>query len=415
MTAAGTNTVVPRWLTVVGIGEDGLEGLAPSARALIDAAEVLIGGARHLAMLPEDGRERLTWPSPLRLLLDRIEGLRGRQVCVLATGDPMCFGIGSTLVRRIPLEEMLIVPAASALALAAARMGWPEHGVELLTLHGRPLSLLESYIRPGARLVILSDGAKTPAEVAARLGERGYGASAMTVLERMGGPAERRLDGTASAWPHPAGEDLNTIAVELAAGPDAVIHPTIPGLPDEAFVNDGQLTKREVRAVTVAALRPMPRALLWDVGAGCGSVAIEWLRADRLCRAIAIEPRPERRRMIAGNAAALGVPGLEIVDGVAPGAVLDLEAPDAIFIGGAAASDGTIEACWTALKPGGRLVANIVTLEGEAAVLAHQARLGGALTRIAISRAEPIGPFQGWRPLMPVTQWSVTKPWTEQP
>lgn len=403
-----------RWLTVVGIGEDGLEGLSPSARSQIDDAEVLIGGERHLAMLPADGRERLTWPSPLRLLLDRIEAQRGRRVCVLATGDPMCFGIGNTLVRRIPLAEMLIIPAASALALVAARMGWPEHEVELLTLHGRPMALLESYLRPGARLMILSDSAKTPAEVAARLSERGYGQSVLTVLERMGGPAERRLDGTALAWPHPPGEDLNTIAVELVAGLDAALRPTIAGLPDDAFINDGQLTKREVRAVTLSALQPMPRALLWDVGAGCGSVAIEWLRAERLCRAIAIEPRVERRRMIAENAAALGVPALEIVDGTAPSALLDLEAPDAIFIGGGVSAVGVIDACWSALKPGGRLVANVVTLEGEAAVLAHQARRGGALTRIAVSRAEPVGPFLGWRPLMPVTQWSVAKPWKDQ-
>ena len=414
MSAADTPAVTSRWLTVVGIGEDGLEGLSPSARSLIDGAEVLIGGARHLAMLPDDGRERLTWPSPLRLLLDQIEAMRGRLVCVLATGDPLCFGIGNTLVKRIPSAEMLILPTASALALAAARMGWPEHESELLTLHGRPIALLESYLRPRARLVILSDGARTPVEVAARLTERGYGESTVTVLERMGGSAERRLEGTASAWPHPPGEDLNTIAVELVAGPDAVIRPTVPGLPDEAFINDGQLTKREVRAVTVSALRPMPRALLWDVGAGCGSVAIEWLRAERLCRAIAIEPRDERRVMIAENAAALGVPGLEIIAGTAPDALADLEAPDAIFIGGGASTEAVIETCWTALKPGGRLVANVVTLEGEAAVLAHRARIGGSLARIAICRAEPVGPFQGWRPLMPVTQWSVTKPPMDQ-
>jgi precorrin-6B C5,15-methyltransferase / cobalt-precorrin-6B C5,C15-methyltransferase len=406
MTDAPSN----RWLTVVGIGEDGLDGLSPSSHALIDAAEVLIGGARHLAMLPEDDRECLPWPSPLRLLLDQIEAMRGRRVCVLATGDPMCFGIGSTLVRRIPLEEMLIIPAASALALACARMGWPEHEAELLTLHGRPMALLESYIQSRARLIILSNDAATPAKVAGLLTERGYGESLVTVLERMGGPAEHRLDGTAGAWPHPPGEDLNTIAVDLVAGPDAMLRPLVPGLPDEAFINDGQLTKREIRATTLSSLAPTPHALLWDVGAGCGSVAIEWMRVDRRCRAIAIEPRADRRVMIAENATALGVPSLEIVEGTAPMALSDLATPDAIFIGGGASVDGVIETCWSALKPGGRLVANVVTLEGEAALLAHQANLGGALTRIAIQRAEPVGPFQGWRPLMPVTQWSVTKP-----
>jgi precorrin-6Y C5,15-methyltransferase (decarboxylating) len=399
-----------RWLSIVGIGEDGLGGITNPARTLIDDAEVLIGGARHLEMIPEDGRERLTWPSPLRLLVEKILEMRGRRVCVLATGDPMCFGIGNTLVKRIPRWEMVILPAVSALTLAAARMGWAQHEVELLTLHGRPLALLESYLAPGARLVILSDGPGTPAEVAARLVERGYGDSMLTVLERMGGPKERCVDGLASSWPHPPGEALNTIAVELISGPDAVIRPRTPGLPDEAFITDGQLTKREVRAVTLAALQPLPGALLWDVGAGSGSVGIEWLRAERLGRAIAIERQADRRAMIAENAAALGVPGLEIVAGRAPEALAGLEAPDAVFIGGGASEDGVIDACWTALKPGGRLVANVVTVEGEAALITGQARLGGALTRIAVSRAEPIGPFQGWRSLMPVTQWCAHKP-----
>ena len=413
MTPTITNTGVGRWLSVIGIGEDGLEGLGPSTRALVDTADVLIGGERHLAMVPKDGRERLAWPSPIRLLVDRLEEMRGRQVCVLATGDPMCFGIGSTLVRRIPREEMLIVPAPSALALTCARLGWPEHEVDLLTLHGRPLALLESHFQPGARLVILSDDAKTPAKVADRLVERGFGDSRMTVLERMGGPAECGLEALAADWRHPPGDDFNTIAVELVAGPDAVIRPLIPGLPDDAFVNDGQLTKREVRATTLSALAPSPHALLWDVGAGCGSIAIEWLRIDRRCRAIAIEPRDQRRAMIAENAMALGVRGLQILAGTAPDTLSNLAAPDAIFIGGGASADGVIETCWTALKPGGRLVANVVTLEGEATLLAWRSRLGGSLTRIVISRAEPVGAFQGWRPLMPVTQWSVTKPWGE--
>jgi precorrin-6Y C5,15-methyltransferase (decarboxylating) len=399
-----------RWLSIVGIGEDGLGGITNPARTLIDDAEVLIGGARHLEMIPEDGRERLTWPSPLRLLVEKILEMRGRRVCVLATGDPMCFGIGNTLVKRIPRWEMVILPAVSALTLAAARMGWAQHEVELLTLHGRPLALLESYLAPGARLVILSDGPGTPAEVAARLVERGYGDSMLTVLERMGGPKERCVDGLASSWPHPPGEALNTIAVELISGPDAVIRPRTPGLPDEAFITDGQLTKREVRAVTLAALQPLPGALLWDVGAGSGSVGREWRRAERRGRARAIERQADRRAMIAENAAALGVPGLEIVAGRAPEALAGLEAPDAVFIGGGASEDGVIDACWTALKPGGRLVANVVTVEGEAALITGQARLGGALTRIAVSRAEPIGPFQGWRSLMPVTQWCAHKP-----
>lgn len=404
-----------RWLSVVGIGEDGLDGLSPAARALVAAAETLVGGARHLAMVPPDGRERLSWPSPPRLLLDRLEARRGRRVCVLATGDPMCFGVGNMLVRRFRREEMSILPAPSAFALACARLGWPEHEAELLTLHGRPLSLLEGALRPGGRLVLLSADADTPGAVARLLAERGYGDSRMWVLERMGGPAERVLEGRAGAWPHPPGADLNTIALDLAAGPGAALRPRIPGLPDEAFANDGQLTKREVRAATLAALAPAPRALLWDIGAGSGSVAIEWLRAERTARAVALEPRADRRATIAANAAALGVPRLEVREGRAPAALAGLEAPDAVFVGGGASAPGVLDACWDALRPGGRLVANVVTVEGEAAVLEHRARLGGDLARISVARAAPVGPFTGWRALMPVTQWSVAKPWGAAP
>lgn len=398
-----------RWLSVVGLGEDGLEGLSPAARTLVDTAEVLIGGARHLAMVPADDRERLTWPSPLRLLIDTIAEMRGRRVCVLATGDPMCFGIGTTLARRVPIAEMIVIPAPSAFALAHARLGWTEQETRTLTLHGRPLDMLNLHVQPGAKLLILSENASTPALVAARLNELGYPESRITVFEHMDGARENSLAGTAGDWPHPAGADLNTIAVDCIAGPSALIRPLVPGLPDEAFHNDGQLTKREVRAATLAALAPGPGQYLWDVGAGCGSIAIEWMRTDALATATAIEPRAERRTLIADNAAALGVPKLDIRDGSAPDALVDLPTPDAIFIGGGITSEGTVQACWSALKPGGRLVANVVTLEGEAGIMQQAAELGGTLTRIAISRAEPIGPYHGWKPLMPVTQWAVTK------
>jgi len=399
------------WLSIVGVGEDGLDALSPAARALVAQAEVLVGGDRHLAMLPaNDHRERIPWPSPLRALVETIETLKPRRVCVLATGDPFCFGIGTTLARRIALDEMVVVPGPSARTLACSRLGWPEHGTRLLTLHGRPLALLEPHLQPGARLILLSEDATTPAAVAARLTECGFGPSAVTVLERMAGPAERRLDGRADAWSHAPGEDLNTIAVTVAAGPDARPLTTLPGLPDEAFAHDGQMTKREVRAVTLAALAPHPGQLLWDVGAGCGSIAVEWLRADPLNRAVAIEPKPQRRAMIAANAERLGTPTLTIVEGTAPAALAGLEAPDAVFVGGGASTPGVVEACWAALRPGGRLVANTVTLESEAVLLAKRAELGGELVRISIERAEPVGPFHGWRPSMPVTQWRITKP-----
>ena len=399
------------WLSIVGIGEDGLAGLTAPARALVDDAEVLIGGERHLAMLPDDGRERLAWPSPLSELLNKIESLRGERVCVLATGDPLWYGVGISLLRRIPRSEIAILPGRSAFTLAAARIGWSLSETDCLTLHGRPLSLLHPYIQPDAKLLILSEDATTPAAVAGLLTARGYGGSRLTVLEHLDGPKERRLDGIAQAWDANDVADLNTLAVDCVAGAEAQLLPRTPGLPDDAFRHDGQMTKREVRAATLAALMPVPGQLLWDVGAGCGSVAVEWMRAAPRARALAIERKAERRAMIAENAEALGAPLLQIVAGAAPAALDGLEAPDAVFVGGGTSNDGLLEACWSALKPGGRLVANAVTLEGETALLAWQKAQGGALTRIAISRAEPVGPFRGWRPMMPVTQYAATKPY----
>ena len=402
------DTTTP-WLSIVGIGEDGLDGLTAPARALVDDAEVFVGGERHLAMLPMDDRERLAWPSPLSALLDEIESRRGTRVCVLATGDPLWYGVGVSLLKRIRRSEIAILPGRSAFTLSAARIGWPLAEVECLTLHGRPLSLLHPFVQPDAKLLILSEDATTPAAVAALLTERGYGGSLITVFEHLDGAKERRLDGAAAQWQANDVADLNTLAVDCIAAPEAPLLPRTPGLPDEAFRHDGQMTKREVRAATLAALAPVPGQLLWDVGAGCGSVAVEWMRAAPRARAVAIERKAERRAMIAENAEALGTPLLKIVAGEAPAALDGLEAPDAVFLGGGASNPGLIAACWQVLKPGGRLVANAVTLEGEAALLAWQKEHGGALTRFAISRAEPVGPFQGWRPMMPVTQYQSVK------
>ncbi|TQV78432.1 precorrin-6y C5,15-methyltransferase (decarboxylating) subunit CbiE [Denitrobaculum tricleocarpae] len=399
-----------RWLSVVGLGEDGLDGLSPAARLLVESAEILVGGARHLALLPEDGRKRLAWPSPMMDLLPEIGTYRDKEVCVLATGDPFCFGVGTALAKHFGHDVLRVVPGASAFSLAAARLGWSLDRVETLSLHGRPLSLLESFIQPEARLLILSENAATLQGVARLLSARGFGGSEVTVLEHMGGPKERIVTGRADEdWPVQGMADFNSLAVECKAGPEAVLRSRAPGLPDEAFHHDGQVTKREVRAATLSALMPMPGQLLWDVGAGCGSISIEWMRAERRCRAVAIERKRERLAMIAGNAEALGTPGLEIVTGEAPAALDGLEPPDAIFVGGGATREGLFDLCWNALKPGGRLVANAVTLESEQILFTRHAELGGELTRIAVSRAAPVGPYHGWRPLMPVTQFSVVK------
>jgi precorrin-6Y C5,15-methyltransferase (decarboxylating) len=399
-----------RWLSVVGIGEDGLEGLTPRARMLVDGAQTLIGGDRQLEMLPEDGRQRLTWPSPLTDLMPQIAERRGSPVCVLATGDPMFFGIGVTLARHFDADEMDVVPSLSAFSLAASRLGWPLADVEQMTLHGRPTSLIVPFILPGARLMILSDGADTPAQVTGILCERGYGDSKIYVIEHMGGPLERGLEGTAADWPHTDIAPFNTIGVECVAGVDAIILSRVPGLPDDAFTSDGNMTKREVRAATLAALSPIPGQHLWDIGAGCGAISIEWMRAHPSCRATAVESRADRIGLIARNAIALGVPRLGMIEGQATDVLAGLDAPDAIFIGGGASTPGLIDLCWDALPAGGRLIANVVTLEGEGALAEFRVRQGGELVRIAVSRAEPVGPFTGWKPLMTVTQLAAVKP-----
>lgn len=407
MAIAG-HEVMHKWLSVVGIGEDGWAGLSAVARSLINQAEVLVGGDRHLAMMPTDDRPRWVWTSPIQGSIEKILSYRGQQICVLASGDPQCYGIGVTLLRHIPIAEMTIIPAPSTFSLACARLGWSLSAVETLSLCSRPPAILQAYLYPGAKLLILSEGKHTPDIVAEILTSRGFGRSSMTVLERLGGGQERLVSGLASTWAEPDLAELNTIAVECIAEPGTIVLPRIPGLPDDAFSHDGQLTKREVRAITLSALAPLPGELLWDVGAGCGSIAIEWMRSHPRCRAIAIEKT--RSQYIAENASALGTPHLNIIGGVAPIALKDLPPPDAIFIGGGLTTPNLLETCWASLKFEGRLVANTVTLEGEQKLFEWHRQVGGNLTRIGIQRAEAIGSYLGWRPMVPVTQWRVVKP-----
>jgi precorrin-6B C5,15-methyltransferase / cobalt-precorrin-6B C5,C15-methyltransferase len=412
-----------KWLSVIGIGEDGLVGLSPIARALIDQAKLIVGGDRHLAMLPPAGfrekrtREYQTWTSPIGASVAEILRHRGQAVCVLASGDPLCYGIGTTLLRQIPIAEMTIVPAPSAFSLACARLGWSLTEVESLSLCGRDPAVLHAVLYPGARLLVLSESGNTPAIVAKLLTERGFGKSQMTVLERMGGTQERRVEGIASGWASSVQAsraetdlaDLNTIAIFCIADAEARSLSRLAGLPDAAYHHDGQLTKQEVRAITLAALAPLPGQLLWDVGAGCGSIGIEWMRTHVRCHAIAIEQHSDRLSMIANNAIALGTPTLKLVAGEAPVALHALPTPDAIFVGGGLTTENLLESCWQALRSGGRLVANAVTVESEQQVLQWHRQIGGTLTRIAIQRAEPIGNFLGWKAMAPVTQWKVMK------
>ncbi len=397
------------WLAIVGIGEAGLASLDAGARQLVEAAELLVGGERHLAMVPAGKAERLRWEAPLSRTVEKILARRGSKVVVLATGDPMWFGVGVTLARQVPVAEMTILPQPSAFSLAAARLGWPLADVDCLTLHGRPLEILNSAVAPGVRLLLLSHDGTTPAAVARRLAELGYGRSPIAVLEHMDGAKERRIDSRAADWRIELTADLNTIAVECVADANAPRRSRVAGLPDEAFRHDGQLTKREYRAAALARLAPLPGEYLWDVGAGAGSIAIEWLRTHRSLQAHAIESDVGRVALIEANAAALGVPQLKIRHGKAPEALEGLPQPDAIFIGGGLTVPNLAERCWAALRPGGRLVAHAVTTEGEGRLLALQATIGGDLTRLSVSRAEPVGGYLGWKPLMPVTQLAAVK------
>lgn len=395
------------WLHIVGIGEDGFDGLTPATRAVVEAAEVIIGGERHHALAANISAERLAWPSPFNAMVETIEGLRGKRAVVLVTGDPLWFSVGARIGRAMDPAEIVYHPQLSAFQLAAARMGWSLADIETLTVHGRPVEQMIAFIQPDVRLLVLTTGAETPAQIAKFLSERGFGKSKMTVLAAMGGKDEARFDGTADAWQHevPA---FNTLAVECIAAPDAALLPRVPGLADALFQSDGTMTKQEIRAATLAKLMPMRGALLWDIGCGSGSVAIEWMRAARYARAIGIEPRADRRAMAGANAMALGAPKLELVDGMVPDALGGLPAPDAIFIGGGL-SRPTFDAAWAALRPLGRLVANAVTLKSEAELMALHAEFGGELVRISVCRAEPVGRLTGWRPSMPVTQWSLVK------
>jgi len=403
-------TAAPRrWLSIVGIGEDGVEGLTPLARSLVQAAEMVFGGQRHLVLAaPLIRGVARPWRSPFERAVEEVLAQRGRQVCVLASGDPFVYGVGSVLLRHVDPRETVTVPALSTFSLAAARLGWALPETTQLSLHGRALDLVRPHLQPGARVLALTSDGEGPAAVARLLADTGFGTSRMTVLEALGGPQERLRATTAAGYDLGDVGPLNIVAIEVEASPGARVLARTSGLSDELFEHDGQITKREIRAMTLAALSPRRGELLWDVGAGAGSVAIEWMLADPSMRAIAIEARSDRVARIRRNAAAFGVPGLEVIEGRAPAAFAGFAQPDALFIGGDAA--GVLDAAVAALRPGGRLVVNAVTVETEALLMVRHATLGGELTRVAIARVEPMGSTQAWRPALPVTRWVWEKP-----
>lgn len=401
-----------QWLTIVGIGEEGWPGLGRDARRALLAARAIHGGDRHLALLPAKLRaKRVAWPKPFSIsgvLAHRDEP--DLRVCVLASGDPMFFGVGATFARELLPDEFTVIPMPSSVSLAAAHLHWPLQETDVVSLVGRDISEMGQFVRQEARLFVLSSDSSSPAIVAAWLSDRGFGASRMTVFEHVGGVKERRVEALASEWPPTQIAALNLIALECRNGGPRLELPFTPGLPDHFYQHDGQLTKRDIRAITLARLAPKRNELLWDVGAGCGSIGIEWMRSHAGCHAIAIEHDESRQRFIEANRTTLGVPGLTLVKGRAPDVLDTLDRPDAIFIGGGVTAPGMLQACWSKLRPGGRLIANAVTVQSEALLANWHDEHGGELTRLNVAHAEPLGQFDTWRQALPITLLHAIKP-----
>lgn len=399
------------WLAILGIGEDGAQGLSAEARDLLAGASLVVGGARHLALAGGliTGQRR-TWPSPIADILPVLSTHRPAPAVVLASGDPFCFGVGPLLAGAFDAGEWRCLPVPSCLSLACARLGWAQQDVETISFCGRPLDPLVTLLHPSRRILALSADAGTPAAVAAFLEARGFGPSEIVVLEALGGANECVRATTAAAFDLGPVHPLNLLAITPRALPGTRILSLAPGLPDDAYGHDGQITKREIRAATLAALAPLRGGMLWDIGAGSGSIGIEWMRGHPANRAIAIDRNAGRLARAGANAAALGVPGLQLVEGPAPDALTGLAAPDAVFIGGGAQGAGVIATAWRALRPGGRIVVNAVTIETEAVLFTALRDHGGTLTRLGVERLDSVGSMHGFRPAMTVTQWAATKP-----
>ncbi|MFQ3361058.1 MAG: precorrin-6y C5,15-methyltransferase (decarboxylating) subunit CbiE [Alphaproteobacteria bacterium] len=400
------------WLTIIGIGDNGLEGLSEKSISKINNAEYVFGGERHLSFIPDNGIKKILWKNPIKNSVDHIMSLKPRPVCVLSSGNPLWHGIGSTLLKYISIDEMLIYPSPSVFSLACAKIGWDSNDVEAVSLHTNPVSFIEKYLQPSVKLFLLTRDSKTPIEVADYLNKRGFNKSKFIIFENLGGVNENITRTTVESFGLKDISRLNVICIECIADTDANYYSCIPGLPNEIFNNDGQITKREIRAATIAKLTPFKDDLLWDIGAGSGSVSIEWMRSSKNLKAIAIECDSHRVEFLKKNAIELGVPNLEIIQGRAPDILAGLKKPNAIFIGGGLSGDNgiaIIEKSINSLLPNGRLVINAVTIETEILLINNYKKYGGDLTRIAVSKIKKVGSSNAWDDYMPVVQWSYHK------
>lgn len=394
------------WLTIIGIGDNGWDSLTLEQQRKITQADVIFGGRRHLNFLPTDLQATLqAWPSPFSKGIDNLLEYRysGLNVVVLASNDPMHFGVGVTLTKRIPIDEMTVLSNPSSFSLAAARLGWALQDVICISVLDRAFDKISRYLQKKSRLLILSENKETPKILAKLLSDRGFGQSHFIVLEHLGGQKERILTSKAHNYNVSDNADLNIVAIECIPDDNSKALSLYSALPDNAFHHDGQLTKQDIRAVTMAHLAPRYGELLWDVGAGCGSISIEWLRGARNTRATAIEQNEDRQKLIFENARNLGVPQIELVKGKAPDVLTGLDNPDAVFIGGGFTKPDVFEICWEKLKSGGRLVANGVTLETSTLLIAQAKKIGARLINVSISEAGVLGGFHVWRPALPVT------------
>lgn len=400
-----------KWLDVVGIGEDGILSLSAAAQSVLEEAEVIIGGERHHALAAHYNAERVAWTKPLSEIILTVKAHRPRPTVLLVTGDPLWYSAGAKLLGAIPLDEIRFHPQLSAFQLACARMGWSLPDIETLTVHGRFMEQLVPSLRPKARLVVLTGGASAVKEAAKLLLRHGYSQSIMTVLAEMGGPNEKRFTHCAADWAsndHPI-PSFHTLCIDCISDASADILSRQPGLPDSVFESDGNFTKQDIRAITVCMLAPHFGEVLWDIGTGSGTVAIEWMRAARDGHAIGIDRNSKRIEMAKKNAFQLGVPRFQLIHGQAPEALQGLPLPHAIFIGGGLSSE-LVELTFERLRPYGRIVANAVTVESENILSSLHAKFGGDLARLTTSRAKSL-PSGGrvWHQPMTVTQWRLKK------